>query len=63
VASVCCLTASIMYCLAVFVAVEMVSIGLHVVLRLPAAVWLGVVVTIDHVHVSPGCLSPRIFSM
>jgi len=63
VASVCCLAASTRYCLAVSVAVGVVSIGLHVVRLLPAAVCLGVVVTIGRFLVCPGCLSPRIFCM
>jgi len=59
----CYLAASSRYCLAVSVAVVVVSIGHRVVRLLPAVVWLAVVVTIGHFLLCPGCLSPRIFCM
>jgi len=58
-----CLATSTSYCLAVSVALGVVSIGLRLVRLLPAAVGLDVVVTIGHFPVSPGCMSLRIFCM
>jgi len=55
------LCASTGCCLAVSVAVGVVSTDLLVVLRLPAAIRLGVMVTICHFPVYSGCLILRIF--